>query len=121
MGSEFDEYFARYGAPQYAAKRGVPVVLTFPDGRTRSVTGVVEHYPQRKMFDGAQAELPHKTLELQNDATAGISSDEFDRGGSILVTVPAEQGSSRTKTLGLYRPPPGLPADDGGMLLFDLR
>ncbi len=84
-------------------------------GGTRSIQAIVSRDPPAAMGDAPHGKSPTLMLDVENDSTTGISSDEVDTGGD-LVTVAVRIGDSAQD-----RRITGIISQDAGRVTYGVR
>jgi hypothetical protein len=110
MASIFDG-LDNQGAESLMQVHGEPVVYLPLGGGSRSIQAIVDRGEVENISGGR---TPATRIMVRNDATLGITSAEFDRGGD-RITFSVNIGATATN-----RPAKQMPSQTAGMIILEV-
>ena len=114
MANEFDQMLIDTNA-DFLAVFGETVTYWLASGGSRSITAVVDRERPADLDGAPHGSAPLLVIEVANDSTTGISSDEVDTGGD-KIEVAVRIGESAQKRL-IKK----IISQDAGMMRLELR
>lgn len=114
MANEFDQVLIDTAA-DYLAVFGETVTYWPAGGGSRSITAVVNHERPEGLDGAPHGSAPLLAIEVANDSTSGISSNEVDTGGD-KVELAVRIGETAQKRL-IKK----IISQDAGMMRLELR
>jgi hypothetical protein len=120
MLSDFDQLLIDT-APEFASGFGERIVFTPRSGIPRTIDAIVDRSPPMRVNAAGQVVTPKMTIQVVNDATAGISSAQLDAYGNDKATLALRIGGE-AQEFGVYLPDQSSGSySDAGMITLDLK
>lgn len=118
--SQFSDLFNRFAAAPHFAMQGEDVVYVPHGGTERPIKAIVNRDPPARMTVDGKMVTPRMTVEVQNDATTGISSAELNGYGNDKIRIAYRPGGT-AEDFGVYFSEGVDAAISPTSLLLDLR